>query len=409
GGAEGDFSVEVPGRSASGFSNVPAGRGLAVSPDGHRVVVDSPTLNRADVVDLRDRAVFVSVSRPPGDPSYAFSPDGSKLYAAGLSGGRALISWSLPRPEVKTSGSAGSRVYLRAARDRFMLWEHHRQVELRAEDGTLLRKLDVSGAEEVTISRDGSTLAISDPREIAVQRADDGRELARMSCKLCLVLLLSENGSRVAGFSRERRSVWNVDGSALIRDEPLGGASLTAPKTLSPSGDRMAWCENDGVVVEDLSTGTNTRVALPETPRSTSISPDGTRLLAALPSSFVVWRLPGLERVWTVPNPSSVPAAVGWSADGSIVTVAYEGAGALLLDGRTGEALARIVEGRAGAGASQVNVLPSLRYRLARTGNSWSLFPLPAPERTAPAESLRRTLAEGGFRLQGVELEVVSP
>jgi serine/threonine protein kinase/WD40 repeat protein len=409
GGPEGDFSVEVPGLSASGFANVPAGRGLAVSPDGHRVVVDSPTLNRADVVDLRDRAVFVSVSRPPGDPSYAFSPDGSKLYAAGLSGGRTLISWNLRRPEASTSGSTGSRVYLRAARDRFILWEPLRRVELRAEDGTLLRTLDVPGAQEVTISRDGSTLAIAYPQEIAVQRADDGRELARASCERCLVLLLSENGSRVVGFSRERRRVWDVDGPRLVRDEPLGGASLTAPKTLSPSGDRMAWCENDGVVVEDLSTGSLTRLALLETPRSTSISPDGTRLVVSLPASFAVWKLPGLERVWAVPNPSSVPAAVGWSADGSIVTVAYEGAGALLLDGRTGEALARIVEGRAGAGASQVNVLPSLRYRLARGGHSWSLFPLPEPDRTAPAESLRRTLAESGFRLRGVELEVVSP
>jgi WD40 repeat protein len=409
GGPEGDFSVEVPGRSASGFAFVAAGRGVAVSPDGHRVVVDSPTLNRGDVVDLRDRAVFVSVSRPPGDPSYAFSPDGSKLYAAGFSGGRALISWSLRRPDAKTSGSASARVFLRAARDRFILWEYQRRVELRAEDGTLLRTLDVAGSEETAISRDGSTLAISYPQEIVVHRADDGRELARTSCKLCLVLRLSENGSRVVGLSRDRRRVWDVDGPKLVRDEPLGGASLTAPETLSPSGDRLAWCENDGVVLEELSTGNLTRLALPETPRSTSISPDGTRLVVSLPSSFAVWKLPGLERVWAVPNPSSVPTAVGWSADGSIVTVAYEGAGALLLDARTGEPLARIVEGHAGAGASQVNVLPSLRYRLARTGHSWSLFPLPAPDRTAPAASLRRALAEGGFRLRGVELEVVSP
>src|SRR5678816_2292804 len=124
--------MELPGRSASGFGVTSDGRGLAVSPDGHRMVVDSPTLNRGDVVDLRDRAVFVSVSRPPGDPSYAFSPDGSKLYAAGLSGGRALISWSLRRPDARASGSAGSRIYLRAVRDRFILWEYQRRVELRA-------------------------------------------------------------------------------------------------------------------------------------------------------------------------------------------------------------------------------------------------------------------------------------
>ncbi|HTS79435.1 MAG TPA: WD40 repeat domain-containing serine/threonine protein kinase [Myxococcaceae bacterium] len=409
GGPEGDFSVELPGRSASGFANAPAGRGLVVSADGHRVVVDSPALNRADVVDLRDRSVFVSVSRPPGDPRYAFSSDGSRLYAAGFSAGRALISWNLRRPDASTSGSADSRLYLRAGRDRFILFEVHRRVELHAEDGRLLRTLDVPGAMEATISWDGSTLAFSYPHEIVVQRANDGRELARASCELCLVLLLSESGARVAAFSRERRRVWDVDGPKLVRDEPLGGTSLSAWKTLSPLGDRMAWCENDGVGLEDLSTGSLSRIALPETPRATVISPDGTRLVVALPASFSVWKLPHLERVWTVPNPSSVPALLGWSADGSIVTVAYEGAGALLLDGRTGKALARIVEGRAGAGASQVNVLPSLRHRLSRGGRSWALTPMPGPDTTSPANSLRRVLAEGGFRLDGVDLEVVSP
>jgi hypothetical protein len=313
------------------------------------MVVDSPSLNRADVVDLRDRAVFVSVSRPPGDPSYAFSPDGSKLYAAGFSGGRALISWSLRRPDAKTSGSApGSTCVPRATGS--SSGSYQRRVELRAEDGTLLRTLDVTGSEETTISRDGSTLAIAYPQEIVVQRADDGRELARTSCKLCLVLLLSENGSRLAGFSRERRRVWDVDGPKLVRDEPLGGVSLTAPKTLSPSGDRMAWCENDGVVLEDLSTGSRTRLALPETPRSTSIS----RMAPGCSSPFPRASRSGGCRVsnGSGPSQSFLRARQLWDgpADGSIVTVAYEGAGALLLDARTGEALARIVEGRAGAG-----------------------------------------------------------
>ncbi|HEY1417714.1 MAG TPA: protein kinase, partial [Myxococcaceae bacterium] len=241
GGPEGDFSVEVPGLSASGFANSPDGRGLAVSPDGHRVVVDSRGLNRADVVDLRDRAVFVSVSRPPGEPSYAFSQDGSTLYAAGLASGRVLMSWTLRRPEARTRGSAASRVYLRAARNRFILFEYNRRVELRAEDGALLRTLEVPGAQDAAISNDGTTLAISDSRELAVQRADDGGELARFPCKLCLVVLLSEDGSRVAGLSVERRRVWNVREPGLVRDEPLGRASLSLPKSLAPLGDRMAW------------------------------------------------------------------------------------------------------------------------------------------------------------------------
>jgi serine/threonine protein kinase/WD40 repeat protein len=410
GGPEGDFSLEVPGRSASGFSNTAAGRGLAVSPDGHRVVVDSPTLNRADVVDLRDRAVFVSVSRPPGSPSYAFSPDGSKLYAAGLSGGRVLMSWNLRRPGARATGSASSRLYLRAASKRFLLFQSHRRVELHGEDGALLRAVDVPGAVEATVSGDGSTLAISYPHEVVVQRADDGAELARLPCELCLVVLLSTDGSRVATLSYEKRQVWDVAGRFLVRDEPLGTALLSPQKSLSPLGDRLAWPEFDGVGVEDLSTGNVTRLPMPETPTGVSFSPDGTRLVVSLPGNFALWRVPALERVWDVPDPSSVAAAVGWSEDGSIVTVAYEGAGALLLDARTGESLARIVEGRAGAGAAQVNILPSLKYRLSRDGNSWAITPMPGPENASPAESLRRALAEGGFRLRGgVELEVASP
>ncbi|HUM12949.1 MAG TPA: protein kinase, partial [Myxococcaceae bacterium] len=116
GGPDGDFSVEVPGLSASGFVAIAeAGRALAVSPDGHRVVVDIPNLGRAAVLDLRDRAVLVSVSRPPGDPSYAFAPDGGTLYAAGLGAGRALISWKLRRPEPTVHEEAESRFFLRVA------------------------------------------------------------------------------------------------------------------------------------------------------------------------------------------------------------------------------------------------------------------------------------------------------
>ena len=409
GGDEGDFSVEIPGRWASGFAFAPGGRGLVVSPDGHRVVVDSPSVNRADVVDLRDRAVFVSVSRPPGQPSYAFSPDGSKLYAAGLSGAGALISWNLRRPPAHASGSAESRLYFRAARDGFMLFESHRRVQLHGEDGTLLRAFDVPGAVEAAISGDGSTVAISHPQEIAVQRAEDGRELVRIPCEICLVVFVSGNGSRVASFSSQRRRVWDVAGPSLVRDEPLGTALLPPQKSFSSLGDRIAWPESNGLAVEDLSTGSIARRPMPGTPSAVSISPDGTRIAVSVSGSFSVWRLPGLEKVWVVPNQSSLTAAVGWSADGSIVTVAYEGAGALLLDARNGESLARIVEGRAGAGASQVNVLPSLKYRLSRSGNSWAVASMPPPDTSAPAESLRRALAEGGFRLRGVDLEVVSP
>ncbi|RPH72088.1 MAG: hypothetical protein EHM78_04695 [Myxococcaceae bacterium] len=409
GGPEGDYSLEVPGRSVYGFAYAPGRRGVTVSADGHRVVVDNPTLNRADVVDLRDRAVFVSLTRPPGEPSYAFSPDGSKLYAAGLSGGRALIAWNLRRPVASAGGPVEGHLHLEVARGRFIFFENRRRVEVRSDDGKALRTIVDGEVLDAALSADGSTLAIAHPEDIAVQRVEDGQELAGIPCETCVVVLLSADGSRLAGLSRERRRVWDVRGGAVVLDEPMGAAELSVPFVLSPAGDRLGWIEADGFVLQDLSSGARSRLPLPERADGASISPDGTRVVVSLPARFGLWKVPGLEPVWTVPNPSSVRATVGWSADGSIVTVAYQGAGALLLDARTGEALARIVAGRAGVGASQVNVLPSLRSRISRGPRFWALLPLPGPDTTLPEESLRRALAEGGFRLRGVEIEAVSP
>jgi hypothetical protein len=169
----------------------------------------------------------------------------------------------------------------------------------------------------------------------------------------------------------------------------------------------MVWAEPDALVVQAVDTGTETRLSLPDTPVAGIISPDGRRLAVSLAASFSVYQLPGLEPVWSVP--SAVGGGLEWSADSSVLLAAFEGAGALLMDARTGEALARIIEGQAGAGEPQVNVLPGLRSFVSRGARSWSLRPLPRPETLPPAESLRRALAAGGFRLRGVELEVVSP
>ena len=146
---------------------------------------------------------------------------------------------------------------------------------------------------------------------------------------------------------------------------------------------------------------------MPDSPNnSAGFSPDGTRVVVSFPGRIGVRRLPGLEPVWTISNPSSLRTSVDWSANGSIIIVTYEGAGALLLDARTGEKVARIFEGHAG---SEVNVHPGLHFYLSRGERSWALLPLPAPDTSSPAESLRRALDEGGFRLNGVELEVASP
>jgi serine/threonine protein kinase/WD40 repeat protein len=409
GGAEGDFSIELPGRSASGRANPSEGRALAVSGDGHRVVVDSPALNRAEVVDLRDRSVFVSFSRPPGTPSYAFSPDGSTLYAAGLPGGSTLISWKLRRPAPSASGSFRSQFGLWMVATRFLVYDSN-GLELRSDDGTLLRTGTVPEFAGAGISGDGSTLLIGRPAEIIVQRADDGQELARLPCESCWAAEISNDGRRVMGMNAQRRRVWDVRVPSLLLDEPMGSDTTRAWHGFSQDGTQIGRFEEGALVLHELSGGSKRRLPVPDSPNNgAGFSPDGTRVVISFPGRIGVWTLRGLDPVWTISHLSSLRTSVDWSANGSIIIVTYEGAGAVLLDARSGEELARIYEGRSGSAAPEVNVHPGLRFRMSRTDRSWQLFPLPGPDTSSPAESFRRALDETGFQMRGVELEVASP
>src|SRR6185295_1977147 len=120
------------------------------------------------------------------------------------------------------------------------------RVEVRSDEGKALRTIVDGEVLDAVLSADGSTLAIAHPGDIAVQRAEEGQELARIPCEACAVVLLSADGSRLAGLSREKRRVWDVRGLAVVLDEPMGAADLNAPVVLSPGGDRLGWIEADG-------------------------------------------------------------------------------------------------------------------------------------------------------------------
>jgi WD40 repeat protein len=210
--------------------------------------------------------------------------------------------------------------------------------------------------------------------------------------------------------NNQKRRVWDVRGPTLILDEPMGSDTTRAWHAFSPDGSQIARFEEGAFVLEELPGGSKRRLPVPDSPNnSAGFSPDGTRLVISFPGRIAVWSLPSLAPIWTISSPSSVRRSVDWSADGSIIIVTYEGSGATLLDARSGEELARIFEARSGSTTPEVNVHPGLRFRMARGERSWSLFALPGADTSSPAESLRRALAAGGFRLRGVELEVVSP
>ncbi|HZW88528.1 MAG TPA: serine/threonine-protein kinase, partial [Myxococcaceae bacterium] len=102
GGPEGEFSIALP-EPAFG-AQVSAGTlgGVALSPDGHLVVVGRIGSNRADIVDLRTRVVRGTLHHADGWPRFAVSLDDRRVIAAGLRGDSRLDVWRLPADEAPT-------------------------------------------------------------------------------------------------------------------------------------------------------------------------------------------------------------------------------------------------------------------------------------------------------------------
>src|SRR5262249_32515327 len=96
GGAEGDFSVDIP--RGSGTSTRRRLGAVAVSSDGHRLLLDRGGVNAVDLVDLGTRSVLPPFSRVPGEPRFGFSADGKWVYVAGLLAGTSLTAWEIRSP-----------------------------------------------------------------------------------------------------------------------------------------------------------------------------------------------------------------------------------------------------------------------------------------------------------------------
>jgi len=96
GGREGDFSIELPEARFGSSTRLPPG-GSAVSPDGELVAVAAHQgATQAMVVDLRSRSTRAVLHYPSGWPRLAFSPDGQRIFAAGMNNASVLSGWHLP-------------------------------------------------------------------------------------------------------------------------------------------------------------------------------------------------------------------------------------------------------------------------------------------------------------------------
>ena len=115
GGSDGDFFIEIP--RGSGTSPRPRAGGVAVSRDGHRLVFDRGSGYHLDLIDLQTRSILTSFGFVPGEPRLAFSPDGDRVFAAGLLGASNLSSWQIRGPVPRKSFDGSPRMFFQSSRD----------------------------------------------------------------------------------------------------------------------------------------------------------------------------------------------------------------------------------------------------------------------------------------------------
>ncbi|HET6984767.1 MAG TPA: WD40 repeat domain-containing protein, partial [Myxococcaceae bacterium] len=375
-------------------------------PDGHRVVVARTGSSRADVVDLRTRSILGTVHHVAGWPRFAFSPDGRRVYAAGLRGESRLDAWDLP-PDDAPKGHPGrwlfwSITFSPSGKQLAIIEGSKPAVELRGADGELLASSPVSsGVHGAALVRDGVVLLV-DYRadEVGLRDVENGRDLWTHRCRRCLRFQASADGSRVALVGVDGLEVWESTTDRLLFTETRRLTGVQTAVSLSPDGRRVAWTERSAAHLRDVDSGRELTLPLDGPATLVSLSPDSRRLHVITSASLSLWDAASGRALWTVSHTTpGHPFEPRWSTDGGALLVHY-GLGTEVLDAHSGARLARFPAN----GVSASVLRPDLRAKLVASASNWDLRPLPAPVSDSPAESLQHTLRKTGLALEGVEV-----
>jgi tRNA A-37 threonylcarbamoyl transferase component Bud32 len=407
GGPEGEFSIALPEPAFGAQIGAGSLGGVAVSADGHLVVVDRIGSSRTDVVDLRTRVVRGTLHHGAGWPRFAFSLDGRQVIASGLRGDSRLEVWRLPMDDAPR-GHPGSWAFWSAnfspeGRQMAIIDGSKSRLELYGEEGQLLASTPVSATVRGgVLVRDG-VVFLSDVwggGEVRLRDLEHDRDLWRHRCRACYRFQISRDGSRAALFGLDGLQVWETGADRVLFTETRRLAGQRTSLSLSSDGRRLAWTEQAVAHVRDLDSGQERTIRLESPGTRVSFNPDSRRLAVITSGSLSLCDAAAGRVLWTVPYiTSDNHFAPRWSIDATALLV-WDGLGTDVFDTTTGARLARFPA--TGAVASLVR--PDLRVRLVASESNWDFRPLPEPDSVSATESLARTLRRTGLALEGVEI-----
>jgi serine/threonine protein kinase/WD40 repeat protein len=407
GGSEGDFFVEIP--RGSGTSPRPRPGGIAVSRDGHRLVFDRGSGYHLDLIDLQSRSILTSFSFVPGEPRLAFSPEGDRVFAAGLLGASNLSSWEIRGPVPRKSFSGSPRMFFQTSRDGQKILVYlggmpARRWELYDVSGTRRLSGPLGERGELALTPDGKRVVIRDDDGLSVLDAESGRVAWRVECKECFRVVASAEGRRLFTSSGKRLALWAVGSPDPIWTDGDRVGNVADGMAISDDGSRVAWINGTTAYVHRVDSPTELEATFDENVSDLKFSNDGKRLLIATRGEIALWTLDPWKRAWRVPSPASSYASLEWSTDDSVLLAEYRTLGTVLLDAATGRHLATVPLSKPRSVSPEDKVLPSLKGRISQGDGRWELWSFPEPDHSAPRESLARITSATGLKLVGAEL-----
>jgi tRNA A-37 threonylcarbamoyl transferase component Bud32 len=406
GGPTGDFSVPV-GELALWDTPDRVG-GVAVSPDGHLVVVARVGSNRADVVDLRKRVVRGTLHYGPGWPRFTFSLDGRVVFAAGLGGGSRLDAWRLASDEslAQQPGDSTQKEFSfsPSGRQWAMLDRSKPAVELYGLRGELLVSRPLGEAQQSPeVVADGLVLLVNwTKEEVSLRDLQQDRVLWTHRCRGCgASWQTASDGSRLAQVGIDGLEVWDAASNRVLFTESSRMIGLLTRVSMSPNGQRVAWTDGSRVLSRELDSGVEKTLRIAGSATQVEFAADSRRLAVITTASVSVWDAASDRVLWTVGQSSpDQPADLHWSAKSESLIIGFEGLGTDLLDSANGTRLAHFPAN----GQELPMISPSLRLQLVVSTSNWELWPLPEPAKEPPADGLARILRKTGLALEGVEI-----